>query len=140
MGVEIEDANRVGSLLGTKVFVDEFVSFRQLQEMVENGEIAERSVVLATYACCGFGSIAAVGIYVGALISVAPERRGDISEVALRAVINGNLASFLTACIAGILYKGEGALIDTPSVLSNEAMYNATASIMSTMHPYMPNV
>ena len=63
----------------------------------------ERSVVLATYACCGFGSIAAVGIYVGALISVAPERRGDISEVALRAVINGNLASFLTATIAGLL-------------------------------------
>ena len=56
---------------------------------------------MATYACCGFGSIAAVGIYVGALISVAPERRGDISEVALRAVINGNLASFLTATIAG---------------------------------------
>ena len=61
----------------------------------------ERSTVIATYACCGFGSIAAVGVYMGALVSVAPSRRGDISEVALRAVINGNLAGFLTACIAG---------------------------------------
>ena len=61
----------------------------------------DRSSVIATYACCGFGSIAAVGIYIGALVSVAPQRRGDISEVALRAVVNGNLAGFLTACIAG---------------------------------------
>ena len=60
-----------------------------------------RSQVIATYACCGFGSIAAVGVYIGALISVAPDRRGDISEVALRAVVNGNVAGFLTACIAG---------------------------------------
>lgn len=57
--------------------------------------------MIATYACCGFGSIAAVGVYIGALVSVAPERRGDISEVALRAVVNGNVAGFMTACIAG---------------------------------------
>ena len=57
--------------------------------------------MIATYACCGFGSIAAVGVYIGALVSVAPDRRGDISEVAIRAMLNGNLAGFLTACIAG---------------------------------------
>ena len=68
----------------------------------------ERSTVIATYACCGFGSIAAVGVYIGALVSVAPQRRGDISEVAIRAVVNGNVAGFLTACIAGesnLFYK-----------------------------------
>ncbi len=65
------------------------------------GYLKNRSTVIATYACCGFGSIAAVGVYIGALASVAPQRRGDISEVAARAVINGNLAGFLTACIAG---------------------------------------
>jgi hypothetical protein len=58
-------------------------------------------MVIATYACCGFGSIAAIGVYIGAMISVAPERRGYITEVAFRAVINGNVAGFLTACIAG---------------------------------------
>jgi len=58
-------------------------------------------MVIATYACCGFGSIAAIGVYIGAMISVAPERRGDITEVAFRAVVNGNVAGFLTACIAG---------------------------------------
>jgi len=58
-------------------------------------------MVIATYACCGFGSIAAVGVYMGAMLSVAPERRSDISEVAMRACVNGNLAGFLTACIAG---------------------------------------
>ena len=61
----------------------------------------ERSAVIATYACCGFGSISAVGTYVGALSAVAPERRGDISEIAFRAAVNGNIAGFLTACIAG---------------------------------------
>ena len=64
-------------------------------------ELQDRSMVIATYACCGFGSIAAVGVYMGAMISVAPDRRHDISKVALRACLNGNLAGFLTACIAG---------------------------------------
>ena len=59
-------------------------------------------MVIATYACCGFGSIAAVGVYMGAMISVAPDRRHDISSVAMRACLNGNLAGFLTACIAGV--------------------------------------
>ena len=66
--------------------------------------------MIATYACCGFGSIAAVGVYIGALVSVAPGRRGDISEVALRAVVNGNVAGFLTACIAGKRPGSIGAL------------------------------
>ena len=61
----------------------------------------KRSAVIATYACCGFGSISAIGTYVGALSAVAPERRGDISEIAFRAAVNGNIAGFLTACIAG---------------------------------------
>lgn len=64
--------------------------------------IKERSAVIATYACCGFGSVSAVGTYVGALAAVAPDRRGDISEIAFRAAVNGNIAGFLTACIAGM--------------------------------------
>jgi len=63
-------------------------------------------MVIATYACCGFGSIAAVGVYMGAMISVAPDRRNDISKVAVRACVNGNLAGFLTACIAGTSLHG----------------------------------
>ena len=63
--------------------------------------LQDRSMVIATYACCGFGSIAAIGVYMGAMISVAPERRSDICTVALRACVNGNVAGFLTACIAG---------------------------------------
>jgi len=64
-------------------------------------------MVIATYACCGFGSIAAVGVYMGAMISVAPDRRHDISSVAMRACVNGNLAGFLTACIAGRRRRNE---------------------------------
>ncbi len=74
----------------------------------------DRSTVIATYACCGFGSIAAVGVYIGALVSVAPLRRGDISEVALRAVWNGNIAGFLTACIAGLCLKLNTMQLETP--------------------------
>ena len=66
--------------------------------------------MIATYACCGFGSISAVGTYVGALSAVAPERRGDISEIAFRAAVNGNIAGFLTACIAGQCAGGGGSV------------------------------
>lgn len=60
-----------------------------------------RTVVLATYILCGFGSIPALGINIGALTSVAPERRATFAKLAWRAMVNGNIACFMTACIAG---------------------------------------
>lgn len=130
MGVEIQDASKVASLLGTKVFVDEYISFNRLVEMTKLDEIADRSKVLATYACCGFGSIAAMGMYIGALTTVAPKRKTDISQVALRALFNGNIAGFLTACIAGILYDGESFrsfMIDLTPVIINSTSVNYTS-------------
>jgi pyrimidine nucleoside transport protein len=129
MGVDLEDAGKVASLLGTKVFVDEFISFRDLGQFKATGAIGDRSIVIATYACCGFGSIAAVGVYIGALVSVAPLRRGDISEVALRAVVNGNLAGFLTACIAGVLYTGESMMFQSHDIVPS----NITELIATVM-------
>ncbi|ESO07723.1 hypothetical protein HELRODRAFT_170266 [Helobdella robusta] len=130
MGVEIEDAGKVGSLLGTKVFVDEYISFNALVKMTKNNEIKDRSKVLATYACCGFGSVAAMGMYIGALTTVAPKRKDDISEVAFRAMLNGNIAGFLTACIAGILYDTnsfKSFMINPPGSNVNETIFNLTA-------------
>jgi len=136
MGVDIKDAGSVAGLLGTKVIVDEFLSFRDLGILMEKGAITDRSSVIATYACCGFGSIAAVGIYIGALVSVAPQRRGDISEVALRAVVNGNLAGFLTACIAGVLYTGESLFHQGMVSGGNETLAGVTLALTeATLSP-----
>ncbi|XP_021374213.1 solute carrier family 28 member 3-like isoform X1 [Mizuhopecten yessoensis] len=71
------------------------------------GVLSERSVVISTYALCGFSNISSIGIMLGALGAMAPSRKSDLSQVVVRAMIAGNVACFMTACIAGLLYEGE---------------------------------
>ncbi|CAH1781845.1 unnamed protein product, partial [Owenia fusiformis] len=107
MGCEQKDAELVASLIGTKIFVDEVISYRDLGYAMQEGLIGARSGMIATYSLCGFGSIAAMGIIIGVLGAIAPSRRADISQVAVRALINGNVAGFMTACMAGMLCSGD---------------------------------
>ncbi|CAH1783625.1 unnamed protein product, partial [Owenia fusiformis] len=125
MGIQWEDAGKVGSLIGTKIFLNEFVAYSRLQPLVDAGEISTRSVVIATYALCGFGSVAAIGINLGALGAMAPLRRSEMASKMLRAMISGNIACFMTACIAGLLYV-DGETID---ILRSA---NGTAILQST--------
>lgn len=74
---------------------------------LEKGILQDRSVVISTYALCGFSNISSIGIQLGALGAMAPSRRGDLSKVIIRAMIAGNIACFMTACISGLLYEGE---------------------------------
>ncbi len=101
IGIETADLLQVGSLLGTKIALNEFLAYTELLRIQDS--LSPRSVTLATYALCGFACFSSVGVQVGSLGSLVPERRPEISRIAVRAMFAGALASSMTATIAGIL-------------------------------------
>ena len=101
MGVEKADALNFGYLLGTKISLNEFVAFVQLGQLKE--VLSPRSFTIGTYALCGFANFSSIAIQIGGIGSIAPERRGDLAKIGLKAMIAGALASWMTATIAGIL-------------------------------------
>lgn len=101
MGVSWKDATTVGNLLGTRMVLNEFVAFAKLGPLA--GSLDPRSVVITTYALCGFANFSSIAIQIGGIGSLAPERRGDLARLGMRAMIAGTLANFLTATIAGML-------------------------------------
>ncbi len=103
MGVPWEDAGNVGNLLGIKLTLNEFVAFGTLGNYIQNGILSERAVVISTYAICGFANFSSIGIQIGGISALAPERRGALSKVALKAMFGGAIASWTTATVAGIL-------------------------------------
>ena len=103
MGVPWEDAAAVGNLLGVKLSLNEFVSYGTLGTYIQSGQIGERAIIISTYALCGFANFSSIGIQIGGISALAPERRGDLASVGLKAMFGGALASWLTATIAGLL-------------------------------------
>jgi len=106
MGVPSEDCLKVGELLGIRTVTNEFIAYQQMSELLkpESGVVlAERSKVILTYALCGFANFASIGIQIGGIGSMVPERREDIARLGLKAMLGGMLACFMTACIAGLL-------------------------------------
>jgi len=104
MGVPWKDAIEVGALLGVKTVLNEFVAYLQLSSVLATGaDLSPRSVVIATYALCGFANFSSIAIQIGGIGGIAPSRRSDLSTLGIRAMIGGSLAAFMTAAIAGIL-------------------------------------
>jgi CNT family concentrative nucleoside transporter len=104
MGVPWKDATEIGTLLGIKTAVNEFVGYLGLANMLQGGaNLSPRSIIIATYAMCGFANFSSIAIQIGGIGGLAPSRRSDLARIGLRAMIAGTLASFLTAAIAGIL-------------------------------------
>ncbi len=104
MGVPWQDATTVGSLLGIKTVVNEFVAYLQLSSALSGGtELSPRSIVIATYALCGFANFSSIAIQLGGIGGIAPTRRSDLARLGLRAMIAGTLAAFMTATVAGML-------------------------------------
>jgi CNT family concentrative nucleoside transporter len=104
MGVPWQDATTVGSLLGIKTVVNEFVAYLQLSETLSGaGTLSPRSVIIATYALCGFANFSSIAIQIGGIGGIAPSRRSDLARLGLRAMVAGTLAAFMTATIAGML-------------------------------------
>jgi CNT family concentrative nucleoside transporter len=101
MGVPAAECADIGRLLGLKTILNEFVAYGELVHVAPG--LSHRSGVVATYALCGFANLGSIGIQLGGIGGIAPERRGDLARVAFRAMIAGTLAAFLTANIAGML-------------------------------------
>jgi concentrative nucleoside transporter, CNT family len=101
MGVSKQDLFEFGNLLGTKISINEFVAYVDLTHI--RHQLTHRTYVLATYALCGFANFASIGVQIGGIGVMAPDRRQDLAQLGLRAMVAGTLASCLTACIAGVL-------------------------------------
>ncbi|HCZ33348.1 MAG TPA: NupC/NupG family nucleoside CNT transporter [Holophagaceae bacterium] len=100
MGVPWTEAGQVGSLLGKRMVVNEFVAFLDLGAMTN---LSTKARLVSTFALCGFANFSSIAIQVGGIGALVPERRGDLARLGLRAMLAGTLANFLSACIAGIL-------------------------------------
>ena len=104
MGVEWSETLQVGSLIGQKTVINEFVAYLSLAEMKSLGVLSEKSIVIATYALCGFANFSSIGIQIGGIGGLAPSRKGDLSRLGMKALIAATLATMMTATIAGALF------------------------------------
>lgn len=106
LGIPSADIFYAGELLGKKMVLNEFIAYAQMMEWKQPDSgvaLTERSTVILTYALCGFANFGSVGIQIGGIGGIAPERRSDLAILGIRAMIGGTLAMMMTACIAGIL-------------------------------------
>jgi CNT family concentrative nucleoside transporter len=101
MGVPWRDAPTIGNLLGTRMALNEFVAYSQLGPM--KASLDPKSFTIATFALCGFANFSSIGIQIGGIGALAPNRRHDLARLGLRAMLAGTLANFITASIAGFL-------------------------------------
>ena len=101
MGVPFKDIKTAGSLMGTKMVLNEFVAYLDLVKV--KGSLAPKTILITSFALCGFANFASIGIQVGGIGQLAPERRNDLTKLGFKALICGTLASYLSATIAGIL-------------------------------------
>ena len=103
MGIPWDESSLVGSLMGKKIVFTEFVAFSDLKLLIANNQISERAAIITSYALCGFANFGSIGIQLGGIGGIAPDRRKDIAQLIFKAMIGGALASWLTATLAGIL-------------------------------------
>ena len=103
MGIPWNEAGFVGTLMGEKIVFTELIAFGELQTMIDNNKLSERSAIIASYALCGFANFGSIGIQLGGIGGIAPERKKDLARLITKAMVGGALASWLTASVAGIL-------------------------------------
>jgi concentrative nucleoside transporter, CNT family len=101
IGIPWHDAPAIGNLLGTRMVINEFVAFGQLGPM--KGSLDPRSFTIATFALCGFANFSSIGIQIGGIGALAPERRNDLAKFGVRAMMAGTMANLMSASIVGIL-------------------------------------
>ncbi|KAA3619879.1 MAG: NupC/NupG family nucleoside CNT transporter [Calditrichaeota bacterium] len=105
IGVPWSDATTVGSLIGQKVVLNEFIAYLQLSQLIPQEVLSEKAILISTYALCGFANFSSIAIQIAGIGGIAPGRRSDLAKFGLRAVLGGSLATFMTATIAGVLYS-----------------------------------
>uniref|UniRef100_A0A672QLK1 Sodium/nucleoside cotransporter n=1 Tax=Sinocyclocheilus grahami TaxID=75366 RepID=A0A672QLK1_SINGR len=139
MGIPYEESFTVAELIGTKLFLNEFIAYEKLSVLKNNrlngileddGEknwLSVRSEIICTYALCGFANFSSLGIVIGGLSSICPQKKSDISTLVLRALFTGTCVSLINACIAGILFVPP---LDCVDVFQN--VFNTTTSNIET--------
>jgi CNT family concentrative nucleoside transporter len=103
MGVPVKESLSVGSLMGTKMVINEFVAYTDLSPMIAQGVLSAKSVVIASFALCGFANFSSVAIQIGGIGALAPDRKADLARLGLKAMLCGTMASYISASLAGIL-------------------------------------
>jgi CNT family concentrative nucleoside transporter len=101
MGVPPQDCVAIGGVLGERIVLNEFIGYHTLSQNLKT--LDPRSVVIASYALCGFANFSSIAIQIGGIGTLVPGRRTDLAQLGLRAMLGGLLASYLTAAIAGVL-------------------------------------
>jgi CNT family concentrative nucleoside transporter len=104
MGVSWDESLQVGSLLGQKMVVNEFVAYLDLAQMKAAGTLSDKSIRMATYALCGFANFSSIAIQIGGIGGMAPTRTGDLARLGFRAMLAASLATMMTATIAGAIF------------------------------------
>uniref|UniRef100_A0A8C4TJW7 Sodium/nucleoside cotransporter n=1 Tax=Erpetoichthys calabaricus TaxID=27687 RepID=A0A8C4TJW7_ERPCA len=149
MGVSWNDSFLVAELIGTKLFLNEFVAYEKLSvfknnrlagmEEYINGEkqwISVRAETISTFALCGFANFSSIGIMLGGLSSIAPSRRSDIAQTVIRALFTGTCVSLINACVAGILYVPRG-MPDCVPFLGESTFTNKTYDLRMCFRPVL---
>ncbi|QGU95917.1 NupC/NupG family nucleoside CNT transporter [Clostridium bovifaecis] len=103
MGIPSQDVIKAGELIGQKVVLNEFVAYANLAPMIKAGALSQKAAVILTYALCGFANISSIGIQIGGIGGLAPERRSEIAQLGIRALIGGLITTCMTGTIAGLL-------------------------------------
>lgn len=102
MGIPWGESALVGGLLGEKMVLNEFVAYTHLLEYMKAGVLSERSVIVTTYALCGFANFSSIAIQIGGIGALEPSRKSDFALFGFKALLGATLAGFTTACVAGI--------------------------------------
>jgi concentrative nucleoside transporter, CNT family len=112
LGIARSDIAEAARLLGERVILTEVVSYQDMANMISTGQLSDqRSVVILSYALCGFAHVASVAIFIGGTAALAPSRRDDLAALGVRALLAATLATLMTGCVAGIFSNGQGVVM-----------------------------
>eukprot|EP00192_Tetraselmis_astigmatica_P002857 CAMPEP_0117652498 /NCGR_PEP_ID=MMETSP0804-20121206/2661_1 /TAXON_ID=1074897 /ORGANISM="Tetraselmis astigmatica, Strain CCMP880" /LENGTH=604 /DNA_ID=CAMNT_0005458553 /DNA_START=299 /DNA_END=2114 /DNA_ORIENTATION=- len=105
IGVPWKDCHIIAELLGKRLFINEFVAYQAMGEYMKAGSLQERSIMLGTYALCGFSNMGTIGVLLGGLSPLIPHRSQEIAEMAFRSILGGTITCLITACVAGFVVQ-----------------------------------
>ena len=111
LGIEALDLSAAAQVLGARTVLTEVVAYQQLGELASSQAVSARTLVILSYALCGFAHLASVGIFVGGISALAPSRRSDLAVLGPRALIGATLATLMMGALAGVFYHGQEGLL-----------------------------
>ena len=115
LGIARADLAEASRLLGERVILTEVVSYQDMGQMIAGGQLSDpRTVVILSYALCGFAHVASVAIFVGGTAALVPARRDDLASLGFRALLAATLATLMTGCVAGIFSNGQDVMLAHP--------------------------